>query len=282
MEVSIIIPTYHGGDDLLKTLSAIFNQKTTKSFEVILIDSGSNPDHIVEIKKFPLKMISIDKADFNHGLTRDLGANYAEGKFLIFLNQDAIPANEDWMEEMIAPFYSESPPKACQGLMEERKDVPLFFWHSCGERFYFTSESKNWIKKYYNMGFSTVNCAIPKEIWQKYNFGKTDIMEDKKFQSQVHQSPNDIIYTKGLVYHSHDYNWRSLSKRCQDEGYGWQLLGEEYTFGQMWKDLFIWKNYLELFNGVKKSQIKNSAALFFPWLRPIWLFKGNHFNKKLR
>jgi rhamnosyltransferase len=282
MEVSIIIPSLNGGEDLLKSLKVIFSQKTKKKFEVILIDSGTEPAQIKELKEFPITWIPISKRDFNHGLTRDLGAKSASGNFLIFLNQDAIPANENWLDQMVDPFYSEFPPKACQGMMEERKDIPLFFWHSCGERFYFTSESKNWIKDYYNLGFSTVNCAISKKVWIDHPFGNIDIMEDKKFQSKVHQEPGDIVYTKGLVYHSHYYTWNSLSKRCQNEGYGWRLLGVNYSLYQMLKDLFFIKNYLELANGLKQRKITNSAELFFPLLRPFWLFKGNHFNSKLR
>jgi rhamnosyltransferase len=37
------------------------------------------------------RVISIDPADFDHGLTRDLGARHSEGEVLVFINQDALP-----------------------------------------------------------------------------------------------------------------------------------------------------------------------------------------------
>jgi rhamnosyltransferase len=73
MEASIIIPTYNGGKLLHKTLKAIYAQKTTKEYEVVIIDSGSRPDTIEIIKKFPVKLLEIPNSSFNHGLTRDRG-----------------------------------------------------------------------------------------------------------------------------------------------------------------------------------------------------------------
>lgn len=282
MDVSIIIPTYNGGELLRRTLQAIFNQETNKDFEVVVIDSGSALPTKQILKEFPIRLIEIPNSEFNHGLTRDLGAEKSTGEFLIFINQDAEPGDRNWLDLMVAPFAADSKIAAVQGGIRERLDMSRFFWDSCGERFYFTSESKHWISRYFNMGFSTVNCALRKSIWEQYPFGKMDIFEDKGFQSQIHNHSQAIVYSDGFVYHTHDYNYRQLRSRCQDEGYGWRLVGENYSLAQAIADTFYWPNYKELIKGLRQGKVKKFSEVVFPFLRPIWVYKGNHFNHSLQ
>jgi rhamnosyltransferase len=280
MNTSIVIPTYNGGELLRRTLKAIFAQQTTKSFEVVVIDSGSKLDTKQILAEFPIKLIEIPNSEFNHGLTRDLGAESASGEFLIFINQDAEPGDSQWLELMLAPFVDRNI-LAVQGGIRERHDMRRFFWDSCGETFYFTSESKNWIRQHFNMGFSTVNCAIRRSQWQLHPFGKMDIFEDKGFQGQVHRKGDEIVYSDGFVYHTHDYTYDQLKHRCQDEGYGWKLVGENYSLLQAIKDIFILKNYTKLIRGILKGKVQRWSEVIFPILRPIWIYKGNHLNQGL-
>lgn len=281
MDVSIIIPTYNGGELLRKTLQAIYAQETQKSFEVVIIDSGSKPDTLQILQKFPIKLFEISNREFNHGLTRDLGATKAAGEFLIFINQDAEPGDSHWLDLMVQPMIEDKAIAATQGGIRERHDMKRFFWDSCGETFYFTSESKNWISRYHNMGFSTVNCAIRRSQWQEHPFGKMDIFEDKGFQRQIHHNGPEIVYAEGWVYHTHDYNYRQLRQRCQDEGFGWHLVGESYSLKQCFKDAFILKNYKKLLRGMLEGKVTQFSEIAFPLMRPFWVYKGNHFNQGL-
>jgi rhamnosyltransferase len=280
MDVSIIIPTYNGGELLRRTLTAIYNQQTTKTYEVIIIDSCSGPDTTAIFADFPVQLHQIPKHTFNHGATRDQGASLSQGEFLIFINQDAEPGNDRWLDGMIAPFANPEV-LAVQGGIREREDMERFFWDSCGERFYFTSESKNWIKRYHNMGFSTVNCAIRRSVWEKFPFGRMDIAEDKGFQRRVHKQGHEIVYSEAFVYHTHNYNFRQIWRRCQDEGYGWRLVDENYTLWQAVKDSFLWHNYKTLWQGIREGKVKQFSEVIYPFLRPTWVYIGNHFNRGL-
>lgn len=281
MNVSIIIPTYNGGQLLKKTLEAIFAQQTAKSFEVVIIDSGSKPDTLEILAQFPIRLFEIPNSEFNHGATRDLGIEKSEGEFLILINQDATPGNSAWLDQMVQPMIENSKIAAVQGGIKERDDMGRFFWESCGERFYFTSEAKNWISRYHNLGFSTVNCAIRRSVWQEYPFGKISIFEDKAFQRQIHHQGTEIVYSDGYVYHTHDYTYSQLRRRCEDEGYGWRLVGESYSFKQVLRDTFILKNYQELLRGIRDRQVKKWSEIVYPFMRPFWVYKGNQFNKSL-
>ncbi|MDX1976782.1 MAG: glycosyltransferase family 2 protein [Pseudanabaenaceae cyanobacterium bins.68] len=282
MDVSIIIPTYNGGTLLAKTLTAIFNQQTTKSFEVVVVDSGSRSDTLAILAEFPIRLYQIPNTEFNHGGTRDLAIGYAQGEFVILINQDATPGSSSWLDLMVQPLLDRSEVSAVQGGIRERDDMGRFFWESCGDRFYFTSESKNWIARYFNMGFSTVNCAIRRSVWQQHPFGQIQIFEDKAWQRQIHRSGNEIVYSDGFVYHTHDYTFNQLWRRCEDEGYGWRLVGESYSWQQAVRDTFRLKNYQELLRGIRDRQVKKWSEIVYPFLRPYWVYKGNHFNRSLR
>lgn len=276
MDTSIIIPTYNGGELLRRTLKAIYAQKTALSFEVIAVDSGSGPETIRILKGFPVRLIEIPNHEFNHGLTRDLGASKAEGEYLVFINQDAEPGDCHWLELMVKPLMENRAAAAAQGGIRERDDMPRFFWTSVGERFYFTSESKNWIQRYHNMGFSTINCAIRRAVWEQHHFGDMYICEDKAFQRRVQVRGDEIVYAEGWVCHSHDYNFSQLRKRCRDEGYGWHLLGEEYSCKQAVRDTLILKNYTTLVRGILAGKVKKWSEIVYPVLRPWWVYGGNH------
>jgi rhamnosyltransferase len=97
---------------------------------------------------------------------------------------------------------------------------------------------------------STVNYALRRSVWEKHPFGKMAIMEDKGFQRRVHLQGHEIVYSKGWVYHTYDYDFEQLRRRCQDEGYGWRLVGECYPLGVAIRDTFLSKNYLDLVRGL--------------------------------
>ncbi len=281
-EISIVIPTLNGGDDLRRCLAAIRAQKTQKPFEIICVDSGSTSDDVAMIVANDARLISIDKSNFNHGLTRDLGASRARGQYLVFLNQDAVPADENWLDTLLAPLTDQNTTTAAvQGAIAERPEPEhRFYWDSCGSRFYFTRESEQWISRYDGIGFSTVHCAIRKAVWERYPFGWSAIMEDKKWQREVVEADYQIVVApEALVHHTHNYGLRSLTRRCRSEGYGWRALGETYDLSALVADMTSGPIFLDWLSGLRSRRVRSSAEFLFPWLRPLALYWGNRFSR---
>lgn len=284
-EVSVVIPTLNGGEDLGRCLEAIRDQETDRSFEVVCVDSGSNKADLAIMERFGARVVPIDRSDFNHGLTRDLGARRSGGRIIAYLNQDAVPAHGEWIDELVAPFeHHDGPLAAVQGGMAEVPDPEQrWFWDSCGERFYFTSESDTWIENHAGIGFSTVNCAVSRRVWERHPFGWAPIMEDKKWQREVTEAGFELVMSpEALVYHTHVYPMRSLLRRCTSEGYGWRALGEHYTFGAMASDMVHRRTLRELASGLRHRRVSSASELLFPWLRPAALYWGNRFSKGVR
>jgi len=101
IEVSIIIPTKDGATHLEKVLEMIYAQAHEQPFEVIVIDSGSTDGTLDIVKRYPARLVEIRPEDFGHGKTRNLGAELAEGKYLVFVTQDAIPATNRWLYSLL-------------------------------------------------------------------------------------------------------------------------------------------------------------------------------------
>lgn len=133
--VSIIIPTKNGAEYLEELLRAVFTQKTDFEFEVIIVDSGSQDRTLEIVKKFPVKLYQILPQDFNHGLTRNLAASKAKGEYLVFLTQDAAPANENWLAAIVRPMIKDEAVAGVFGRHLPRKNCDPFQKKTLGEFF---------------------------------------------------------------------------------------------------------------------------------------------------
>ena len=91
---TVVIPTFNGQRYLEEVLSSLFQQKTDFPYEVVIIDSGSTDASLDIINSFPVILHQIPNSEFNHGETRNLGAQLAKGQFVAYLTHDATPAND--------------------------------------------------------------------------------------------------------------------------------------------------------------------------------------------
>jgi rhamnosyltransferase len=103
LKISIIIPTYNASHYLQKLLTSLCSQ-TLQDPEIIIIDSSSE-DRTIEIaENFKVRVFSIPKEQFDHGGTRTKAGKMATGDILVYLTQDALPANDEAVTRLITPF----------------------------------------------------------------------------------------------------------------------------------------------------------------------------------
>lgn len=91
MKVSIIIPVYNIENYLSKCLDSVINQNFN-DYEIIIINDGStdNSSKIISDyqKKFPNKIVSIDKQNEGQAIARNIGIQKARGKYIMFVDGD--------------------------------------------------------------------------------------------------------------------------------------------------------------------------------------------------
>lgn len=107
--VSVFIPTYNGEKYMGECINAVLSQKLPPNFslELIIIDSGSKDTTVEIIKAYgdKINFLQIPNSEFGHGKTRSRAAHMAKGDFILFITQDATPASDRWLINMIEPFF---------------------------------------------------------------------------------------------------------------------------------------------------------------------------------
>lgn len=279
---SVVILTKDGGELLEKSIKMIFQQKTSFRFEVIAVDSGSKDSSLKFMKKYPIKIFKIEPHHFSFGQIRDFGFMQTKGEYLITISQDAVPVDNNWMNNLILPLISNDA-DVVQGYDTPPPDRKVFFWVRKG-MFHFTSDGKNFIEKNGKIGLSCSNISMKRKVWEEVRFGEIPMSEDKLFQKKAFSKGYRFISKKNaMMFHAHNYSLSSLIKRCENEGMGWRYVGIKYTLRQMLKDLFQEKwVYGELINGILNKEISSISEVLFLLIKPIFLFKGNLFNKRYK
>jgi len=106
MKISVIIPTLNAGGEL-NALMERLRAQTLPPDEIIVVDSQSTDDTARLAAQAGAVVIPIERKDFDHGGTRDMALRRSTGDVVIFMTQDALPADEHAIERLIAPLAQE-------------------------------------------------------------------------------------------------------------------------------------------------------------------------------
>ena len=233
MDVTIVIPVKNGGVLFSQVLDAINKQKTTYTYEIIIIDSGSKDDSVNVARKHNARVYEISPEEFGHGKTRNLGASYGTGKYIVFLAQDALPASNDWLQNLVEAmerddniaggFGKHLPYPDCnipdQQMLENhfaRYGNDVFVHELTEERRkeYFDDEG---YRQY--LSFFSDNCSIlRRDVWEKIPYQDVDFSEDQIWAREILEKGYKKVYVpNAAVYHSHSYPLKSYGKRYYDE-----------------------------------------------------------------
>jgi rhamnosyltransferase len=278
VDLSVLLLTKNGAQDLKRLLPVLFSQKTVAPFEVIALDSGSTDETTTLLRQFPLRLVEISPDQFHHARTRNLAAGLATGKILIFLSQDAVPTSECWLGNLIASLddptvgavYGRQLPR--ERSVTERRDTfdVLYGAH----RFVKDPAHRNGLGyRFYH--FSDVNAAIRRSVWDATRFPEDlKVFEDLGIAKRMLDRGWKIVYEpEAAVFHSHNHGTLGLFRRYFDIGYTLKLLkiwdapGTQSSLRRdAWKMLkkklrTIGDSDRRLFEGLKHHIVK-SAGLF--------------------
>jgi GT2 family glycosyltransferase len=98
--ISVVIPTYNAGPEFYWLLRKLKAQKGIGHLEIVVVDSGSNDETRVLARKAGCRVVEIEKREFSHSGSRNLGAENATGELLLFMVQDAYPIGDYWLNAL--------------------------------------------------------------------------------------------------------------------------------------------------------------------------------------
>lgn len=85
MDVSVIIPTLNAEHEIEDLLAALERQ-SLRPMEILVVDSASDDDTVPLVKMHEgIRLLQIERCDFNHGATRDMALRATTGDFVCFL-----------------------------------------------------------------------------------------------------------------------------------------------------------------------------------------------------
>lgn len=240
-DATIVILTYNGEDYLEPILSAIERQQFDGTFEVLVIDSGSTDATLDIVAAHPtVRLHEIPNSEFGHGKTRNLAAQLSAGEFVVYLTHDAIPADDFWLAEMLAPFALFSQVEAVVGRQIPRSNcVPILkyeinrVFETQGPEFGTTiSYETAAFERHPHYGiparfYSDVNSATRRDLLiNRIPYRDVSYAEDQLFGQDVMRSGGFKAYaSRGAVIHSNDLTYREYKKRLFDEIVGLRLSG---------------------------------------------------------
>ncbi len=240
LKYDVIIPVYRPDEKLNKLMDALLSQSLLPR-KIILINTERE-----EFLKFSseeaflarsplLELHHIKKAEFNHGATRNYGVSLSDAPFFACMTDDAIPAGNTMMEELLKPFMSES-----IGVSYARQ-LPA---SDCGiiERYtrnfnYPETERIKTAKELPELGiktfFASNVCAAYRRSYFDALGGFTDhtiFNEDMIYARHLIDAGYAISYSaKAEVIHSHNYSGMEQLHRNFDLGVSHAQFPEEFS-----------------------------------------------------
>ena len=104
--ISIIIPNKDHAADLDKCIKSIYEKSIYKNFEIIIVENNSVSAEILplyeklEAQYDNLKIIKWESG-FNYSAINNFAVSYAEGEYILLLNNDVEVISEDWLNQML-------------------------------------------------------------------------------------------------------------------------------------------------------------------------------------
>lgn len=122
MTVSVIIPTLNAAGSLPDLLRRLARQ-TAPPAEVLIVDSSSDDATAALATEAGCRVVSVERASFDHGGTRNRAAASALGDVLLFMTQDATPRTDRFIATLTAPLAT-PPVAAAFARQVARPDAP--------------------------------------------------------------------------------------------------------------------------------------------------------------
>ncbi len=233
-KASVVIPTFNAGDVLEQVLDVVVNQQTPWPYEVLVVDSGSTDGTLDIVANHPtVRLHQIDKKDFNHGGTRNLGAELTSGEFIAFLTHDARPVNDRWLYNLVTsieqfpnaagafgkhfawPHASAYTKRDLKNHFELFSRLPIAVSKSTNSTRW-KKKDQSWLQALHF--YSDNNSCFRRSVWEKIPYRTVTFGEDQLWAWDVISAGYEKVYApQATVFHSHDYDADETFERCRIE-----------------------------------------------------------------
>lgn len=224
-KIDVIIPTYHPGNEFEKLIDRLMKQ-TCPVNRIIIMNTEERFWDSEWDKKYPiLEVHHIKKSEFDHGGTRKRAAELSEADIMIFMTQDALPADRELVQNLSSALFSDDKIGAAYARQIPNPECSFVERYTRSFNYPETSSvrfqkdiPKYGIKTYF---CSNVCAAYRKNIYEELGgfVDRTIFNEDMIYAGNMVQAGYGIAYAaEAKVIHSHNYSCMQQFHRNFDLG----------------------------------------------------------------
>lgn len=229
IKVSVVILTHSPKDCLVDNVKMLLKQ-SVKPFEIIVVNTDENKfyDNLIDDNKHYLENLirdsiiiakHIDINEFDHGKTRNMASKMANGDYILFMTDDAVPYDDKLIYNLLIAFDDKK--VAISTARQIAKDNATYTERLVRQYNYpdisyvrtLDTEKKYGIKNYF---VSNVCTMYDKKIFDALLGFKENIPlnEDMLYAYKAIHNNYKIYYNnKAIVYHSHNFSFIEQFKR---------------------------------------------------------------------
>ena len=300
--IDVIIPTYHPGREFEQLIERLYKQDCPIN-KIIIMNTEDALWNKEWNEKYPfLEVHHIPKAEFDHGGTRKKAAGLSEADIMVFMTQDALPADRRLLRNLTAALYADEQTGAAYARQLPNADCSFVERYTRSFNYPEVSSVRTkadlpqyGIKTYF---CSNVCAAYKKDVFEKLGgfVDRTIFNEDMIYAGNLIQAGYKIAYAaEARVIHSHNYSCIQQFHRNFDlgvsqaehpeifegvpsEGEGLRLVKKSLVYliktGHVWLvPKLIGQSgfkYMGYFLGKRYKKLPESVILFCTMNREYW------------
>ena len=223
--VDVIIPAYHPGKEFATLIKRLEKQSVPIHRIIVMNTEESMWNKEWEKLSDAMEVHHLTKEEFDHGGTRARAAELSDADVMVFMTQDAMPADRELLAELLKALDQEE--NIAAAYARQLPNAECSFVERYTRAFNYPDRSvvktKDDLDKYGIKTFfcSNVCAAYKKDIYEKQGgfIRRTIFNEDMIYAGGLIQKGYRIAYAaEARVIHSHNYNCMQQFHRNFDLG----------------------------------------------------------------
>lgn len=221
-ETSVVIRAFNEERWLPEVFEALGRQRY-RDFEVLLVDSGS-VDRTRDIAAaYGARIVRLRSEDFTFGHSLNVGIREARGSLIAILSAHAIPADEHWLEKLVAPLRVDG--------------VAMVYGGQRGHAISKFAEARDFERMFpreprVNMDpddpfANNANSAVRRDLWEQHPFDEgLPGLEDMEWAKHWMEQGRQVRYEPdACIIHVHTESWPQVRRRYHREGMAARWVG---------------------------------------------------------
>ncbi|NEP82806.1 MAG: glycosyltransferase [Okeania sp. SIO3B3] len=226
MSCCVIIRCYNEEKHIGRLLTGLMEQ-TLQDVEIVVVDSGSTDATVSIASRYPVKLVTIDKADFTFGRSLNYGCAAATKDYLVIASAHVYPVYTDWLEQLLHPFAKDA-------------NVGLVYGKQRGTTTTKYSEMRifeQWFPEEPQYRQETpfcnnANAAIPRRLWEQFPYDEQLTgLEDVAWAHNIIKQGYHLSYIpEAEIIHIHEEVFSQTYNRYHREAIAFKAIFPEAKF----------------------------------------------------